>query len=335
MAAAIPASLTLSIRAESFPIRGTFRISRGAKTEAHVLVAELRDADGRVGRGECVPYGRYGESIDSVTAAMETTRDLFARGMDRRRLLYALPAGAARNALDCALWDLAARRAGRPAWELAGLAPPAPVTTAFTLSIDSPDAMEQAAAASADRPLLKLKLAGDGADLDRVAAVRRAAPASRLIVDANEGWTLDDLSTLPDALARLGVEMIEQPLPAGADAALAGFRSPVPIGADESAHGLAGLEELAGRYDVINVKLDKTGGLTEALAVKARAQSLGLSVMVGCMVATSLSMAPALLLAQGADYVDLDGPLLLARDREPGLHYDGATLFPDEGQIWG
>ncbi len=335
MAAAIPASLTLSIRAESFPIRGTFRISRGAKTEAHVLVAELRDADGRVGRGECVPYGRYGESIDSVTAAMETTRDLFARGMDRRRLLYALPAGAARNALDCALWDLAARRAGRPAWELAGLAPPAPVTTAFTLSIDSPDAMEQAAAASADRPLLKLKLAGDGADLDRVAAVRRAAPASRLIVDANEGWTFDDLSTLPDALARLGVEMIEQPLPAGADAALAGFRSPVPIGADESAHGLAGLEELAGRYDVINVKLDKTGGLTEALAVKARAQSLGLSVMVGCMVATSLSMAPALLLAQGADYVDLDGPLLLARDREPGLHYDGATLFPDEGQIWG
>lgn len=335
MALSVPPSLTLTIRAESFPIRGTFRISRGAKTEAQVLVAELRDADGRVGRGECVPYGRYGESIDSVTAAMETTRDLFARGMDRRRLLYALPAGAARNALDCALWDLAAKRAGRPAWELAGLAPPEPVTTAFTLSIDSPDAMEQAAAAATDRPLLKLKLAGDGADLDRVAAVRRAAPGSRLIVDANEGWTPDDLTTLPDALARLGVEMIEQPLPAGADTALEGFRSPIPIGADESAHGLAGLEELANRYDVINVKLDKTGGLTEGLAVKARAQSLGLSVMVGCMVASSLSMAPALLLAQGADYVDLDGPLLLARDREPGLRYDGATLFPDDGGIWG
>lgn len=335
MALSVPPSLTLTVRAESFPIRGTFRISRGAKTEAQVLVAELRDADGRVGRGECVPYGRYGESIDSVTAAMETTRDLFARGMDRRRLLYALPAGAARNALDCALWDLAAKRAGRPAWELAGLAPPEPVTTAFTLSIDSPDAMEQAAAAATDRPLLKLKLAGDGADLDRVAAVRRAAPGSRLIVDANEGWTPDDLTTLPDALARLGVEMIEQPLPAGADTALEGFRSPIPIGADESAHGLAGLEELANRYDVINVKLDKTGGLTEGLAVKARAQSLGLSVMVGCMVASSLSMAPALLLAQGADYVDLDGPLLLARDREPGLRYDGATLFPDDGGIWG
>lgn len=335
MALSVPPSLTLTIRAESFPIRGTFRISRGAKTQAQVLVAELRDADGRVGRGECVPYGRYGESIDSVTAAMETTRDLFARGMDRRRLLYALPAGAARNALDCALWDLAAKRTGRPAWELAGLAPPEPVTTAFTLSIDSPDAMEQAAAAATDRPLLKLKLAGDGADLDRVAAVRRAAPGSRLIVDANEGWTPDDLTTLPDALARLGVEMIEQPLPAGADAALKGFRSPIPIGADESAHGLAGLEELANRYDVINVKLDKTGGLTEGLAVKARAQSLGLSVMVGCMVASSLSMAPALLLAQGADYVDLDGPLLLARDREPGLRYDGATLFPDDGGIWG
>lgn len=335
MALSVPPSLTLTIRAESFPIRGTFRISRGAKTQAQVLVAELRDADGRVGRGECVPYGRYGESIDSVTAAMETTRDLFARGMDRRRLLYALPAGAARNALDCALWDLAAKRAGRPAWELAGLAPPEPVTTAFTLSIDSPDAMEQAAAAATDRPLLKLKLAGDGADLDRVAAVRRAAPGSRLIVDANEGWTPDDLTTLPDALARLGVEMIEQPLPAGADTALEGFRSPIPIGADESAHGLAGLEELANRYDVINVKLDKTGGLTEGLAVKARAQSLGLSVMVGCMVASSLSMAPALLLAQGADYVDLDGPLLLARDREPGLRYDGATLFPDDGGIWG
>lgn len=335
MAAAVPPALTLTIRAESFPIRGTFRISRGSKTQAHVVVAELRDGDGRVGRGECVPYARYGESIDSVMAAMETTRTLFARGMDRRRLLYALPAGAARNALDCALWDLAARRAGRPAWALAGLAPPDPVTTAFTLSIDHPDAMEQAAAAAIDRPLLKLKLAGDGADLDRVAAVRRAAPASRLIVDANEGWTPDDLSTLPDALARLGVEMIEQPLPAGADTALVGFHSPVPIGADESAHGLAGLEDLADRYDVINVKLDKTGGLTEALAVKARAQSLGLSVMVGCMVATSLSMAPALLLAQGADYVDLDGPLLLARDREPGLRYDGATLFPDDGRVWG
>ncbi|MFV3128269.1 N-acetyl-D-Glu racemase DgcA [Niveispirillum sp. KHB5.9] len=327
-----PASI-LTVRQERFPIRGTFRISRGAKTEAAVLVAELRDADGHVGRGECVPYTRYGESVDGVAAAMEAMAGAFARGMGRRALANAMPAGAARNALDCALWDLEAKRSGKPAWELAGLAPLEPVVTAFTLSIDTPDVMADAARAVA-RPLLKLKLAGDGGDLDRVAAVREAAPGSRLIVDANEGWKPDDLATLPDAFARLGVEMIEQPLPAGADAVLDGFRSPVRLGADESAHGLEGLEQLAGRYDVVNVKLDKTGGLTEALAVKARAQALGLDVMVGCMVATSLSMAPALLLAQGADYVDLDGPLLLARDREPGLVYEGALLRPTAG-VWG
>lgn len=324
---------SLSVRLERFPIRGTFRISRGAKTEALVLVAELRDTDGHVGRGECVPYARYGESVDGVQAAMEAMGDAFARGLSRRALAHAMPAGAARNALDCALWDLEAQRSARPAWQLAGLAPLEPVVTAFTLSIDTPDSMAGAARAVA-RPLLKLKLAGDGADLDRVAAVRDAAPDSRLIVDANEGWKPDDLAILPAAFARLGVEMIEQPLPAGADDALIGFNSPVRLGADESAHGLDGLEELARRYQVVNVKLDKTGGLTEALAVKARAQSLGLDVMVGCMVATSLSMAPALLLAQGADYVDLDGPLLLARDREPGLVYDGARLLPTAG-VWG
>ena len=324
---------SLTVRLERFPIRGSFRISRGAKTEAAVLVAELRDADGRVGRGECVPYARYGESTEGVAAAMEAMTEAFARGMGRRALANAMPAGAARNALDCALWDLEACRTGQPAWQLAGLAPPEPVVTAFTLSIDAPEAMAAAARAVA-RPLLKLKLAGDGADLDRVAAVHDAAPASRLIVDANEGWGPRDLATLPDAFARLGVEMIEQPLPAGADDALIGFKGPVRLGADESAHGLDGLEELARRYQVVNVKLDKTGGLTEALAVKARAQSLGLDVMVGCMVATSLSMAPALLLAQGADYVDLDGPLLLERDREPGLIYEGARLLPGGG-VWG
>lgn len=324
----------LTVRQERFPIRGTFRIARGAKTEAVVLVAELVDRDGHVGRGECVPYARYGESVEVVEAAINGMADAFARGLSRRALAHAMPPGAARNALDCALWDLEARRTGRPAWELAGLAPLAPVVTAFTLSIDTPDAMA-AAAGSVVRPLLKLKLAGDGADLDRVAAVRAAAPASRLIVDANEGWKPDDLATLPDEFARLGVEMIEQPLPAGADQALDGFKSPIRLGADESAHGLEGLEALAGRYQVVNVKLDKTGGLTEGLAVKARAQSLGLDVMVGCMVATSLSMAPALLLAQGADYVDLDGPLLLARDREPGLIYEGALVHPGAPGVWG
>ncbi|OYQ32369.1 dipeptide epimerase [Niveispirillum lacus] len=323
----------LTVRLERFPIRGTFRISRGAKTEALVLVAELRDADGYVGRGECVPYARYGESVEGVQAAMQAMADAFSRGLSRRALFHAMPAGAARNALDCALWDLEARRSGTPVWEMAGLAPPEPVVTAFTLSIDTPAAMAQAARAAA-RPLLKLKLAGDGADLDRVAAVREAAPASRLIVDANEGWKPDDLATLPAAFANLGVEMIEQPLPAGADGALLGFDSPVRLGADESAHGLDGLEDLAHRYQVVNIKLDKTGGLTEALAVKARAQALGLDVMIGCMVATSLSMAPALLLAQGADYVDLDGPLLLAQDRAPGLTYQGARLLPTAG-VWG
>lgn len=335
MSAPRPPALALTVRQERFPIRGTFRIARGAKTEAIVLVAELRDATGCIGRGECVPYARYGESVEGVAATIQGLKALFAAGgLDRQRLLSILPPGAARNALDCALWDLEARRTGRPAWELAGLAPPEPVVTAFTLSVDGPAAMAAAARAAA-RPLLKLKLAGDGGDLERVAAVRQAAPGSRLIVDANEGWTPQDLASLPAAFARLGVEMIEQPLPAGADQALAGFDSPIPIGADESVHGLAGLEALADRYAVVNVKLDKAGGLTEALAVKARARSLGLGVMVGCMVASSLSMAPALLLAQGADYVDLDGPLLLDRDREPGLRYDGATLYPADTSIWG
>jgi len=329
-----PPSLSLTVRQERFPIRGTFRIARGAKTEAVVVVAELRDGAGHVGRGECVPYTRYGETVDGVTAAIAAMAEPLANGLGRQRLMGVMPAGAARNAIDCALWDLAAKQTGQAAWALAGLAAPAPVVTAFTLSIDTPEAMAVAAAAVA-RPLLKLKLAGDGADLERVAAVRAGAPASRLIVDANEGWRPDDLARLPAALATLGVEMIEQPLPAGQDEALRGFDSPIPIGADESAHGLEGLESLADRYDIVNIKLDKTGGLTEGLVVKARAQSLGLGVMVGCMVSTSLSMAPALLLAQGADYVDLDGPLLLARDREPGLLYDGAHLMPGTPDIWG
>jgi L-alanine-DL-glutamate epimerase-like enolase superfamily enzyme len=332
---ALPLSLT--VESTAFPIRGSFRISRGAKTEAVVVTATLMSDDGSVGHGECVPYARYGESVAGVIGAISALAPAFAAGsLDRDILQRALPPGAARNALDCALWDLAAKRTGQPAWRLAGLAEPLPVTTAFTLSIDTPTAMGEAARAlESSRPLLKLKLAGDGADLDRVAAVRRAAPGARLIVDANEGWSVADLSHLPHRFADLGVEMIEQPLPAGQDAALAGIDRPLPIGADESVHGLEGLEELASRYDVINIKLDKTGGLTEALMVKARAEALGLRTMIGCMVATSLSMAPALLLAQGADYVDLDGPLLLARDREPGLRYNGALVHPPFSAVWG
>lgn len=331
-----PTKLTLAVVTESFPIRGTFRIARGAKTQAQVVVASLRAANGIVGHGECVPYARYGETVDGVMAAISGLGDRFTQGLDRAALQTVLPPGAARNALDCALWDLEAKQSGSRVWQLAGLPMPTPVTTTFTLSIDEPDAMAKAAAAvAATRPMLKLKLAGDGADLERVAAVRAAAPACRLIVDANEGWQPSDLAALPMALAGLGVEMIEQPLPAGADEALVDFQSPIPIGADESAHGLHGLDRLAARYDVINIKLDKTGGLTEALALRDAAKAHGLRIMVGCMVATSLSMAPALLLAQGADYVDLDGPLLLDRDREPGLTYDGARLMPGGPNIWG
>ncbi|MGQ9365436.1 N-acetyl-D-Glu racemase DgcA [Azospirillum sp. ST 5-10] len=325
----------LTVRRESFPIRGTFRISRGAKTSAEVVVAEVEEA-GVVGRGECVPYARYGESVEGVVAALEGLAAAVAAGIDRAALRAAHPAGAARNALDAALWDLEAKSRGVPAWRLAGLArAPEPLVTCFTLSVDTPEAMAAAAGIAAARhPLLKMKLTGEG-DLERVAAVRRAAPAARLVVDANEGWTLEQLRRFAPALAGLGVEMIEQPLPADADEALRGVACPVPLGADESCHGLDGLERLKGLYGVVNIKLDKTGGLTEALAMKAAAEAAGFAVMVGCMVATSLAMAPAVLLAQGARFADLDGPLLLAGDRSPGLRYEGALVHPPDPALWG
>ena len=324
----------LRVRREVFPIRGTFRISRGSKTEAVVVVAEIDDG-GTVGRGECVPYARYGETVEGVMAAIQEWAPAVAKGLERADLNAAMPPGAARNALDCALWDLEAKLTGVPAWQSADLAaPPGPVDTAFTLSVDTPERMAEAARAAASRPLLKLKLTGEG-DLERVRAVRENAPASRLIVDANEGWTLAQLERFGPAFADLGVELIEQPLPAGADDALLGFRSAVPLGADESVHGLASLETLRGKYQVANVKLDKTGGLTEALALKAACEAAGLDVMVGCMVATSLAMAPAVLAAQGARYVDLDGPLLLAEDRVPGLRYVGSSVYPPEPALWG
>ncbi len=255
-------------------------------------------------------------------------------GADRRELAAALPAGAARNALDCALWDLEAKRRREPVWRLAGLPEPRPVLTAYTLSLDTPERMAEAARAAAGRPLLKLKLGGEG-DLDRVAAVRAAAPDAALIADANEAWTPDQLRRWLPELAALGVELIEQPLPAGQDAALAGIARPVPICADESCHDSASLDALVGRYDYVNLKLDKTGGLTEARRAAAKAQELGFGLMVGCMVATSLAMAPAALLAQLARYADLDGPLLLAKDREPGLRYEGSLLHPPEAALWG
>lgn len=324
---------TLVARAEVWPIRGVFRISRDSRTEIRTLVCEITEG-GVTGRGECVPYARYSESVDSVREQIATQAGAIAGGMDREGLRQAMPAGAARNAIDCALWDLEAKQAGRPVHELAGLPPPQPLVTAFTLSLDEPAKMREQAAANAGRPLLKLKLGGGAEDLARVAAVREATDAA-LIVDANEAWGTAELESMPAALAALGVALIEQPVPAGQDALLAGRPHPVPFCADESCHDRSGLEQLIGRYEAINIKLDKTGGLTEALALRAAARAAGMQVMVGCMLATSLAMAPATLVAQGADFVDLDGPLLLARDRDPGIRFDDSIMHPPLPALWG
>ncbi|CCJ07896.1 N-acetyl-D-Glu racemase DgcA [Methylocystis sp. SC2] len=323
----------LSVAIESYPIAGSFVISRGAKTEAVVVTATLAQ-DGGVGRGECVPYARYGESVESVVATIEGARDALEGGADRADLQRLLPAGAARNALDCALWDLEAKLSGVPAHVSAGFAALSPLVTAFTISLGAPDQMRAAAERAADRPLLKIKLAGEG-DAARLAAVRAGAPESALIVDANESWTAETLPRQLAACADHGVSLVEQPLQAGGDAILATMPRPVPICADESVHDRASLAPLKGRYDAINVKLDKTGGLTEALALARAAQEMGFSIMAGCMVGTSLAMAPAVLVGQIAAFVDLDGPLLLARDRIPGLSYEGSTLMPPAPELWG
>jgi L-alanine-DL-glutamate epimerase-like enolase superfamily enzyme len=316
-----------------WPMRGTFRISRGARTETPTVIAEI-EASGAVGRAECVPYPRYGESSDSVLAEIESVRPAIEAGMERAALQDALPAGAARNALDCALWDLEAKESGKRVWELAGIEPPPPVTSAMTLSLDTPQNMAEAARASAHLPLLKLKVTGDG-DLERVTAVRRGAPDSRLIVDANEGWRPPMLDSLLPALAELGVELVEQPLPAAGDDVQLGRRFAIPLCADEACHTRADLDRLQDRYPMINIKLDKSGGLSEALALVHEARARGFRIMVGCMVGSSLAMAPALLLTPFAEYVDLDGPLLLARDCQPGLNYDGVIVHPPEAELWG
>ncbi len=323
----------LALAVEAFPIEGRFVIARGAKTEALVVTATLR-AGGAIGRGECVPYARYGESADSVVAAMETARAAIERGADRGALQRVLPAGAARNALDCALWDLEAKISGVPAHVSAGVASLNPLTTAFTLSVGTPEEMQAAAARAARRPLLKVKLAGEG-DRERLTAVRAGAPAATLIVDANEAWREENLLANIEACADVGVALIEQPLPAGADDILGRIERNVKICADESVHDRVGLAELRNRYNAVNIKLDKTGGLTEALAMAWEARDLGFSIMAGCMVGTSLAMAPAVLIGQSAAFVDLDGPLLLARDRDPGLRYEGSTLFPPKPELWG
>jgi L-alanine-DL-glutamate epimerase-like enolase superfamily enzyme len=325
--------MKLEIAEQNFRLKKTFTISRGSRDVAHVVTVTLTDANYR-GRGECVPYARYGESIESVTAEIDMLRVDLANGLDRHALQQLLPAGAARNALDCALWDLDARRLDMPVWQLAGLDKPGPLVTACTLSLDTPETMYKSARDLMHMPLLKLKLGGTG-DVDRLRAVRAGAPDSTLIVDANEGWNIQDYKELAPLMVEMGVTLIEQPLPAAADDELRDVDRPLPVCADEACHDRSTLNALAGKYDVVNIKLDKAGGLTEALALRDAARAAGYGIFVGCMVGSSLAMAPAILLAQGAETVDLDGPLLLAEDRSTPIKYAGAVMQPADAVLWG
>ena len=324
---------SLSVQVERFPLAQAFVIARGSRTEAVVVVATI-EGEGSRGRGECVPYARYGESVESVVGQIESVRPAIESGLDCEALAALLPAGAARNAIDCALFDLEAKRLGLRAWTLAGLDRLPSASTAYTISVGSPQDMAREASRASHLPLLKIKLAGAG-DAQRLQAVREAAPDCTLIADANEACPEAGLEDLLAVCVEVGVALLEQPLPAGADGALARIDRRIPVCADESVHDRAGLAGLRDRYDAINIKLDKTGGLTEALALAEDAQGFGFAIMVGCMVATSLAMAPALLLTPRARFVDLDGPLLLARDREHGLVYDGSLIRPPERELWG
>lgn len=319
----------ITVNPDTFRLAQVFTISRGSRTEARVLTVRVTRG-GLTGWGECVPYARYGETLESVTAEIEA----LPADITREALQSALPAGAARNAVDCALWDIEAKAAGKRVWQLAGLSSPGPEITAYTLSLDTPENMRAAAAANAHRPLLKIKL-GTPDDMARLEAVRAGAPATPIIVDANEGWTAEVYSDLAPHLMRMGVKLVEQPLPAGQDDMLAEIARPLPVCADESCHDRHSLPGLKGKYDVVNLKLDKTGGLTEGLALKAAALAEGYGLMVGCMVGSSLAMAPATLLAQGAAFTDLDGPLLLAEDRDHPLRFDQAGVHPPEAELWG
>lgn len=323
----------LSVTTESWPIAGGFTISRGTKTEVNVVLAEIRQGEAR-GRGECVPYARYGETVGGVLSAIEAQTAAIAGGIDRDALRNAMPAGAARNALDCALIDLEAKLSGRSAAAVLGLAEPEPFITAYTLSLGTADAMADAARAARDRPLIKVKLGGAG-DADRIRAVRANAPEARLIVDANEAWTDALFDENMTACVAAGVELVEQPLPADADGALATLERPVPVCADESVHTAKDLAALADRYDAVNIKLDKSGGLTEALSMVDIARKSGMTIMIGSMLATSLAVAPACLIAEHAAFVDIDGPLLLAKDRKPGLVIDGSWVTPPSPRLWG
>ena len=320
--------MRITVQPETFQLAQVFTISRGSRSQAEVLTVRI-EKDGVIGWGECVPYARYGENLASVTAQIEALGDI-----SYGELAEALPAGAARNALDCAFWDLQAKTSGVPVAQRIGLQKLQPQITAYTLSLDSPEAMESQAKLNAHRPLLKIKL-GTPDDMPRLEAVRRGAPKARIIVDANEGWSAEVYSDLAPHLLRLGVELVEQPLPASEDDALLGLARPLPICADESCHDRSSLPHMRGKYDYANIKLDKTGGLTEALALRDAASEAGFGLMVGCMVGSSLAMAPAVLLAQAAQFTDLDGPLLLAEDRDHALKFDADGVHPPVAALWG
>jgi len=322
----------IEAREEIWPLKQLFRISRGSRTEARVVVVTVTDGQ-HTGRGEAVPIARYNQSVASVLEQIESIKR--EKSLDRHRIQQLLPAGAARNALDCALWDLEAKISGKRAWELANVLMVPKVETSFTISLDTPEKMAAAAKANPSAPILKLKLGGDDVDLARVEAVREAAPAARLLIDANESWSPSHFEKIVPALKRLGVELIEQPFPADADEVLLTLDHPVPVCADESCHTGDDLARLTSRYEVINVKLDKTGGPTEALHLCQQARKAGFKLLIGCMIGTSLGMAPARLLASIADYVDLDGPLLLARDREHGLSYQNSRIGIPSRELWG
>jgi len=321
--------ISLEIFEESFPLAQIFKISRGSKTEAKIIRVQIEE-DGIIGQGECVPYARYGETPDSVCKQIEALDEI----PSREELQSLMPAGAARNALDCALWDIEAKQTGKPVWQLAGLPEPQPCTTAYTLSLDTPQIMQEQARQNADRPLLKIKL-GTPEDIPRLEAVRKGAPKAKIIVDANEGWDIETLNSIESDLLQYNIALIEQPLPENSDEVLKANQFSLPLCADESSHTSEGLDKLIERYKFVNIKLDKTGGLTEALKMKRLATDMGFGIFIGCMVGTSLGMAPAMLLAQGADYVDLDGPLLLSQDRPHGLVYNGSIVHPPTQELWG
>ena len=323
----------LKVLDEAWPLVRPFAISRGVKTEAHVVVAEIQDGEA-MGRGECVPYARYEESVHGVSEQIKGQTGAVAFGLDGFGLTERLPAGAARNALDSALWDLQAKVTGRRVWELIDLPEPSPTVTAATIGINTIDEMEAQARELSTAPLIKVKLNRDDV-VPRMEAVRAAASGAQLIVDPNEGWTTDELRGFLPELQRLGVEMIEQPVPADADAGLEDYDWPIPICADEACHTVADLPGLVGKYQMINIKLDKTGGLTEALFLARAAERIGMQIMVGCMVATSLAMAPAVLLGKFAKFLDLDGPLFLEKDRRDSLIFENGQVHPPSAALWG